>query len=283
MLSTRFLHIRPLFRASGLSIRGIGVNETMPPTFVDRPNGTGDWLLMLFHDPVQLRPAGSTIINAEPGTMIFWSRGAAHGYGNPNQRWSHSWIHCDGPAVTAIVRRAKMRLDRPHLLRDPAIVLDCLFDLHEELSATAVRIDPVIVRNTFENLVREAARNATRQRRPEASPGLARAKLHMDTQYEQRIGLTQLAAIAELSPRHFCTAFAKQYGVPPIAYLIQRRLHAAAALLRGTSVTVEAAGRRVGYTDVFHFSKQFKAFFGVSPSQLRITGAPKRHADPDAI
>lgn len=272
MLRARFLHDRPLFRSAGLSIRGIGVNETMPASFCDRPNGTGDWLFMVFHDTVSLRPKRGEI-RVEPGTMIFWSRGASHGYGDRSARWSHSWIHCDGPAVSAIVRNAKMKLDRPHVLRDPSIVLDCLLDLHEELSATAVKVDPVIVRNTFENLVREAARNATRERKPQASPGLSRAKLHIDSRYEQRIDLAQLAAIAELSPRHFCSEFARQYGAPPIAYLIQRRLHAAAALLRGSSVTVETAGRRVGYGDVFHFSKQFKAFFGVPPSQLRLSDA----------
>jgi len=46
----------------------------MTPTFVERPNGTGDWHFMLFHHPVALRSSRTKQINVATGTMMFWSR-----------------------------------------------------------------------------------------------------------------------------------------------------------------------------------------------------------------
>ncbi|MCF2949792.1 hypothetical protein L0668_16860 [Paraglaciecola aquimarina] len=37
-----------------ITIRGIGIYEPMINANVDRPLGTGDWLIMLFHHPPRL-------------------------------------------------------------------------------------------------------------------------------------------------------------------------------------------------------------------------------------
>ena len=265
MRPVRYLHESPPFRSGGLSVRGIGIREAMPPSFIQRPQGTGDYLLMLFYDPVLFGPARRPV---EPDTMVLWDRRSPHHYGCPTARWVHSWVHCDGAAMAAIRRAAGMRGDRVVRLADPSVVDRHLLDVHAEL-ARGRRADPVIVRNLLENLVRSAARADGPPARPPVPPPLADARVHVDAHYADPLTLTDLARRAGMSPRHFCTEFRRYVGVPPMAYLTHRRLQAAAALIRGTAEPIAEVGRRVGFPDPYHFSKRFKARFGVPPTRLR--------------
>ena len=266
MRPVRFLNESAAFRSKLLSVRGIGIGEVMPPSFIERPSGTGDYLFMLFFDAVAL---GQQRRPLQPGTMVMWDRGSPHHYGCPTRRWRHSWLHCDGKAVEKIRISAGISGEKIVRLSDPSVVDRHLLDVHVEIGRGR-RADPVIVRNLIENLVRAGSRGD--EAPPEATPvptAIAAACVHIDSHYDGALTLAHLAKIAGLSPGHFCTQFRSHYGVPPMAYLLHRRLQAAAALIRGTSDSVGDVGRRVGFPDPYYFSKRFKLQFGLSPSQLR--------------
>ncbi|NEE50409.1 helix-turn-helix transcriptional regulator, partial [Streptomyces sp. SID8455] len=63
--------------------------------------------------------------------------------------------------------------------------------------------------------------------------------------------------------------FTELVGEPPMAYLTGWRLALAADLLRESDATVEAVGRKVGYSAPFAFSTAFKRVRGVSPQEYR--------------
>lgn len=267
MFKVRYFSKKPLFKASGMSIRGIGIREVMPKTYVQRFNGKEDHLFMVFHAPVQLGPLNSRQ-NFPSGTMMLWEPGSPQYYGNLTQAWSHSWIHCDGAEVVRALKKARAPLHSPIRLPDPSRIEGCLLNLHEELSGR-FKPDPVIVSNTLINLIREAARSGDYPQRTPVTEGLAMAKEMMDSRYDEPLNLGDLAAVARLSPSHFCVEFRRCFGIPPIAYLIERRMRVAALLLSGTTDRVGEIGQRVGYPDPYYFSKHFKAVHGVSLSHLR--------------
>ena len=266
MRSLRYLHPSPLFVSSDLQIRGIGVREAMPPCFIERPRGTADYLFMLFYDPVEF---GRVRQPLPADTMVMWDRTSPHFYGCPARRWQHSWIHCDGRAVRQIRRSLDIRGDRLVCLADPSVVDRQLLDMHTEIGRGAAA-DAVIVRNLLENFVRSASRGDEGVDRRLVPPtGIVAARVHLESHYDRSISLSDLAAVARSSPRHFCTEFRRHIGVSPMAYLTRLRLQTAAALLRGTAEPVGEIGRRVGFRDPYHFSKRFRAHFGVTPTQLR--------------
>lgn len=264
MFHVRYLHEEPLFRSRDLRIRGVGIRETMPPSFVSRP-GTGDVLFMLFHSPVRigLRPSAPL----REGSAIVWTPHQGHHYGDAAVRWSHSWIHCDGGRVAASLRASRLVPDRPFVPRNPMRLERILFDIHEELAGSGPA-DARILGNLVENLLREAGRRGAASPRP-IPPGLARAKDLLDAGYHRPLALSELAAEAGLSAPHFCTAFRRRFGMPPIEYLLRLRMRAAATLVRGTALPLGEIGRAVGCPDPYHFSKLFKKHVGVPASRFR--------------
>lgn len=267
MLSIRYLHDEPLIRTKDLQVRGVGVHETMPPSLIERWQGTGDRLFMLFYDDFDFGPP-ETQQRLKGPAIVFWPSGAPHYYGDARRRWQHSWVHCDGETIGRQIAAAGLVEGRPLPLRDPSAIDQLFLAIYEE-STAGPAADVVILRNLIENLIREAVRGDRSPRRVRVPESLIRAKAHIDAHYEQRVTLANLAKLTGLSRGHVCTEFHRHYGTSPMAYLIHRRLHAAAALLRGTDEPVGEIGRRVGYADPYYFSKHFKACFGVPPSRLR--------------
>ena len=54
----------------------------------------------------------------------------------------------------------------------------------------------------------------------------------MDREYDQPLDVAQVAAAAHMSEAHFARAFRREFGEPPGAYLMTRRIGRAKSLLR---------------------------------------------------
>jgi len=81
--------------------------------------------------------------------------------------------------------------------------------------------------------------------------------------------LEALSRRVHLSIPHLCAQFKRYFGVSVIGYVIQLRLHQAAYLLQDQTLTITDVARRVGYDDIFYFSKLFKSRYGASPRHAR--------------
>lgn len=87
--------------------------------------------------------------------------------------------------------------------------------------------------------------------------------------YESQITLDELSEIAGMSPKYFCRAFSAVTGKTPIAYLNYYRVECAGELLRLTDNTITEIALSCGFNDMSYFSKQFKRYKNVTPSQYR--------------
>jgi len=98
---------------------------------------------------------------------------------------------------------------------------------------------------------------------------VAQAIVHMSEHLDEPPRMSALAALANLSQAHFSVLFKEQTGCSPRDYLHLLRIHRACQLLQNPALSVKEVATRLGYQDQFHFSRQFKAFQGMSPSEYR--------------
>ena len=95
---------------------------------------------------------------------------------------------------------------------------------------------------------------------------------HMQRGLARPIAIPALAARVNLSPSRFRSLFAAQTGMAPARYLQQLRLRRAGLLLERTFLSVKEVMVLVGYSDPSHFSRDFRRFHGVPPTELRGRG-----------
>lgn len=81
--------------------------------------------------------------------------------------------------------------------------------------------------------------------------------------------LDSLAAEAGMSRSVFADRFTTIYGQTPFEFLQVTRLRNAARLLTISDLPVKAIAASVGYASRSHFSRAFRAAFGVDPSKYR--------------
>ena len=104
------------------------------------------------------------------------------------------------------------------------------------------------------------------ERDPSTADCVDEALAIMHTEYANDLTATDLANRLNMDRSYFSTLFKKRIGVSPGKYLMDLRMRMAANLLAGgASVGVTAVS--VGYADIYIFSKMFKRFYGMSPTQ----------------
>lgn len=93
---------------------------------------------------------------------------------------------------------------------------------------------------------------------------------YLNENYEHKISLEQIAHNMYLSPVYISKIFKEETGESPINYLIKIRLEKAREILQNSeSGSIKSIANQVGYDDVYHFSKLFKKYYGISPLHYR--------------
>lgn len=115
------------------------------------------------------------------------------------------------------------------------------------------------------------------QSRPErcrhaCSGPVMKARRRIDDDPASQTGLAELAALSGVSRYQLVRAFARELGVTPYAYVIQRRVQLAHQLLVGGAPLIDAA-LRSGFADQSHLTRAFVRQFGVPPGRYMASGS----------
>lgn len=88
----------------------------------------------------------------------------------------------------------------------------------------------------------------------------------LDTRVAEGLLLTQAAEMLHATPTHLVRVFSRAYGLPPHAYLTNRRIDRARGLLLAGMKAADVA-TEVGFHDQSHLHRHFVRFLGVPPGQ----------------
>jgi AraC-like DNA-binding protein len=92
-----------------------------------------------------------------------------------------------------------------------------------------------------------------------------RALRFVERHFREPLTLTQVAAVAHLSPHWFSEQFRRATGDSFQSHLKRRRLQFARALLESTELGVTEVSHAAGFNDPSYFGRAYRALYGCSP------------------
>ena len=98
---------------------------------------------------------------------------------------------------------------------------------------------------------------------------LAQVKRFIECRLHLRLSVADMAREACLSPFHFARMFKQSTGSTPHAYLNERRIETARALLAESALSIREVSRRAGFRTQAHFSSVFRRHAGDTPAAYR--------------
>ncbi len=253
----------PVFR-----ICSLGIHELMEPKFCFSHGRYPGHLLIFFHTPARINHGdGELEIERE---LVLWTPEQRRVYGNSRREWDHSWLVFAGAAADELVDRLRIPTGVPLGIDAGTVVERYLRLLHDELSTCPLQQREIVVAIT-ELLFLEIRRLIDRDR-PAVPENLRAAERLLAGRMDHPVTLAEAAAAAGLSISRFSLLFHRCYGVPPMRYRLEKRMLLAAQLLERGNVSCKEAALRSGFEDQLLFSRRFRNYWGIPPSQWRTGG-----------
>ena len=118
-----------------------------------------------------------------------------------------------------------------------------------------------------ELLAEQSLLNTERDGSPEQI--VASVVQYLHTNYNSDVNFANIAKVYGFSSSYLTKIFREHIGKPPIRYLNEYRVQIAKNLLRDTNLTIKDIAERTGFVDQFYFSKCFKSYCGMTPTQYK--------------
>lgn len=241
---------------------------------INRPEGASDYLFLFFSTPINIL-IDNEIIRTQPNAMVLFEPKCPQYYFDPDNGFVNDWFHFDcndskkNPILTTLPHNRIFYIDSCDFVRDVIRELERedklkeLFyeeNIHARITELFIHISRASLHqhNTLSNVYMNSMKIEFRELRS-----------RILTHYQHPWSTDEMAAEVKLSRSRFCVLYKTFFNISPKDDLLTERFKMAQHLLLTTQLSVEEVSSKVGYSNLYHFSKQFKRVTGSSPSRFR--------------
>ncbi len=207
------------------------------------------------------------------GTAFAITIPSAHRYyyaAQSKQPWEFAWLNAKGEDARRLWERIIEREGNLLRIGANAAPMARFWDLYravsEERLSDSAELSAMLYRFMLSLLTPDTASTAPS---PGSSSIVNRAKRYMRDNYALPLTLEEIAAHSGVSREYLCRLFRKNDLASPLEFLRRRRVEAAVTMLRATDLSAQDIGMRCGFGSPSYFSKTFRLYLGLSPSEYR--------------
>lgn len=137
----------------------------------------------------------------------------------------------------------------------------------KDLNAAIERAVIALNRNSVDQIEDSPAEDAEKN----LSPGevIDVIKNYIEQNYCRDIKLSMFSEKYFFSQKYLSKLFKNKYNIGIYEYALKLRMEHAKKMLRDNSLQIQEISDRLGYSNNNYFSKAFKTYYGVSPSEYR--------------
>ena len=153
-----------------------------------------------------------------------------------------------------------------------ACVLDIFLEIHDKLD----RMDKAHESDTYVDVlallfkILSVAHRSVMFPSDEGEKSLAeRVRGYIDANVYADVSLDVIAEELGISKIHVIRVFKGKYGIPPMQYMMTRKLEIAKSLLRSTVMPISEIAELLKFSNAQHFSGKFKSAVGCTPNKYR--------------
>lgn len=260
----------------GIWVTSVGVGWHHPVGFVvDRPSGVADYTFVHWLTPALLRDGGGERQEPEGGCIVF-TPGEPQYYGGIRfSPFANNWFHFNGSRAADLLAECGMPLNRPFHLRDAAFVEPALRKFLEEILIRRLGwrwMVSALAADFFVGVGRALLADKTRARSArnlELAEKFEAFRDHLKASCTETWTVGGMAAALHLSPSRFSNLYREFFDAKPVDDLIHMRVQLAEYYLRTTSMPIGQIATMCGFSDVYYFSRVFRAKTGKTATAFR--------------
>ena len=220
--------------------------------------------------------AGSLVLGGQehsiwPGTVFIYGPGIAqHITTSVEEPLVKYFVNFSGRHVASLLRQANLVLGSVYRVCGP-LEIEAVFDELIQNGLKSTRHSPALCAALAEYLILKIAESLL-PGGTVPSPSFAtyqRCRQHLQTQCAKIKTLEEAAAECHVDPAYLCRLFRRFDHQTPYQLLMRLKMNLAAGRLQEPGTLVKHVAAELGFDDSCHFSRSFKAVFGMSPESFR--------------
>lgn len=235
---------------------------------LNRPHGAPEYVLLHFHNEIELTFSGRRV-KTQPGALILFAPMAPHHF-KSHGPLVHDWIHLTGRVAEEI---SCFGLE-PNILYQPNCglkITELTAQLESEFFAQRTHwrtLSQALLTQLWVLLARDLMGEAPLPVPRETADRLRALRAEMLLHPEWEWSNEKMAQRLGLSVSRLYPLYRRMFAISPGRDLILMRVEKAKNLLL-QGETVARTAECMGYSNLYHFIRQFKQIAGVTPGQVR--------------
>ncbi|MDO5561146.1 MAG: helix-turn-helix transcriptional regulator [Oscillospiraceae bacterium] len=254
-------------------INNCGFNHCHDTDFnIERPSGSGDYLLLLLKSDCVFCINGKDI-NVASGSFFLYEKSYPQYYHSSDGKlFSNDWIHFDfEPGELECFKKLRIPFNRPVKLDNIHSLSYCIKCIASENCTSHIHKNSLI--NCYMNIIFLTVSeyiNSTNCNSSSISKEILstiRNKIYAKP-YEKRT-VASTAHEVRMSPSHFEHMYKQCFGITFINDLINSKIEYAKLHLTQSNISVKQIAEACGYNNPTHFFRQFKKIVNMTPNEYR--------------
>lgn len=247
---------------TGIEVRG------SPGMIINRPKGSGDYVLVHFLEPVGLQPGSPLSVTA--GMCMLYSPDCPTFIHAGETGIFNNYLHVSSDLIKGVLHRYPIPINQVFPLRTAEFVVPLLAKIQREWLQQNQYWEDAVQCYLVELLLHIA--------RHLGADGLGVVSRHdrvlKDVRFkvhaapERPWTVAEMADLAGLRTSRFSALYSQLFGCSPMADLIRERIDLAKFYLSNYPMPVSEVAVRCGFVDLAYFSRCFRKYTGSPPSRF---------------